>query len=80
MFMINSSQVIKGSNSTHLNMLKLTEEASACGCLTLESQLWYVCTGTRKEDMLIVSENDIIYAASDNRHQQKLERHCNLMK
>ena len=79
MFMINESKVLKGSNSSHLNMLKLTEGALACGCLTLKPQLWYICTGTRKEDVLIVSEDDMVYAASEQ-YKDKVERHCKLMK
>lgn len=77
--MINESKVLKGSNSTHLNQLKLTEGASACGCLMVKPQLRYICTGTRKEDMLIVSENDMVYAVSDQQ-EDKVERHCKLMK
>ena len=78
-YMINESKVLKGTNSTHLNLLKLTEGASACGCLTLKPQLWYICTGTIDENMLIVSENDMVYAASDHQ-EEKVERHCKLMK
>ena len=77
--MINESKVLKGSNSSHLNSLKLTEGASACGCLTLKPHLWYICTGTRNEDMLIVSENDMVYVAPDH-YEEKVEKHCKLMK
>ena len=78
-FMINESKVLKGSNSTHLNLLKLTEGATACDCLTVKPQLWYICTGTRNKDMLIVSQNDMVYAATDQQGD-KVEKHCKSMK
>ena len=78
-FVINESRVVKGSNSSHLTMLKLTEKASKCNCLTLDSNSWYICTGTRYENILIVSENDLLYAASHH-YQEKVARHCKLMK
>ena len=75
--MINESKVLKSSISSklQLNKLKLTEKAAACHCPTLNSQSWFVCTGTINEDVLIVDEIDMICATSDH-HHKKLEEHC----
>ena len=73
--MINKSRVVKGSNSSLLTTLKLTEKASECGCLTLNSQSWYVFIGTRNEDMLIINENDVVHATPDH-YQENLEKYC----
>lgn len=75
--MINESKVLKGSVSSNLNKLKLTKSAAERNCPTLNSQSWYICTGTINEDMLIVSEKDMVCATSDN-HQKKVENHCKL--
>ena len=73
--MINESRVVKKSNSSHLTTVKLTEKASECDCITLNSQTWYVFTGTTNEDMLIINENDVVYEAPDH-YQENLEKHC----
>lgn len=79
LFRISNLTVLKGSNLTHVNMLKLTEEASTFDCPTLKSQSWYVCTGTVKEDVFTVSKMDMMCAASPH-HTIKLQEHCKLMK
>ena len=69
------SKVLKGSNSLHLSVLKLTEQAAACDCPALTSQSWYVFTGTAYDDVFIVSERDMACKASHH-HVLKLESHC----